>query len=161
MEQTGREILWPYAVELIFSSPFVTAFGVGEPNVAMDVYPFAKPTTPHNAFLHFALSSGFVPFALFLAFFIRAAWKSIHAVGQETDAFRVPLLLFTFVAAMFGDTPYMSPWALLAISIAAGPPLAQGRRRFVTLRAPHRADFGTGWLVLNRPRSDTASRRHS
>src|SRR4029077_11715770 len=36
-QQTGRELLWPAAIERIFSSTFVTLFGVGEPNVAMNV----------------------------------------------------------------------------------------------------------------------------
>ena len=36
-EETGRELLWPAAIERIFSSPATFLFGVGEPQVGMNV----------------------------------------------------------------------------------------------------------------------------
>src|SRR6185312_13986439 len=73
LEETGREILWPAAIDRILTSPLV---GVGESNVAMRLGP--KDSPPHNAFLHFALSSGVVPFAFFLGFWIQTAWRCAH-----------------------------------------------------------------------------------
>jgi hypothetical protein len=134
MEESGRELLWPMAIERIFSSPFVTLFGVGEPDVGMYELSLRTASTPHNAFLRFWLSSGIVPFAFFLAFWVQAARRSaLQGNRQESDAFRVPFLLFTFVALMFGDTPFMSLWALLAVSLAAGSPI-QGSQRILQIR---------------------------
>ncbi len=56
---------WPVAIDRIFSSPLVSLFGVGEPHILFELVP-GKYSPPHNAFLHFALSSGVVPFAFFL-----------------------------------------------------------------------------------------------
>ena len=120
MEETGREILWPAAIERIFSSPFVTLFGVGLSNVAMDIIRARNSIPPHNTFLFFALSSGVVPLAFFIAFWIQAVWRAAHAKSQEGDSFRIPYLIFAFVGAMFGDLGFMSPWGLLALSVGAG-----------------------------------------
>jgi hypothetical protein len=135
MEETGRELLWPRAIERIFNSPFATLFGVSEPEVGMYVLSPTIATAPHNAFLRFWLSSGVLPFALFLAFWIQAAWKSrTHRDRQEFDAYRLPFLLFTFVDIMFGDTSFMAPWALLAMSVAAGSAVVYSKQRLVSVR---------------------------
>ena len=101
-----------------------------------------EATNPHNAFLHFWLSSGIVPLALFLAFWIQAGWKSAHPMGREFDSFRLPYFLFTFVAVMFGDTAYMSPWALLALSVAAGSAGIYGKQRLVSIRVGNKIRVG-------------------
>jgi hypothetical protein len=128
-EETGREILWPAAIERIFSTPFVTLFGVGESNILFQLG-YNQFSPPHNAFLHIFLASGVVPFAFFVAFWIQAAWRSAHAKGQDHDLFRLPYLAYSFVVYMVVDIA-TSPWALLALCVAAGPavvPGKQGRR---------------------------------
>jgi hypothetical protein len=141
MEETGREKLWPAAIERIFSSPLVSLFGVGEPNVVYVLSPDVA-IGPHNAFLHFWLASGVVPFAFFFAFWIQAAWKSWHAKGQESDAYRLPYLVFTFVDVMFSDAPFMTPWALLALSVAAGSAVVYGKQRLLVVRVGNKIRFG-------------------
>ena len=117
-------------------------FGVGESNVNMYVLRASVATPPHNAFLHFALSSGVVPFAFFLAFWIQAAWRSVHAKGQEGDSFRIPFLLYTFVLSNLGDLGFMQPWAVLALSVAAGSAVVHGKQRLVGVRVGNKIRFG-------------------
>jgi O-antigen ligase len=144
MEETGRELVWPAAIERIFSSPFIALFGVGEADLGMYVTSSPKAITPHNAFLRFWLSSGVVPFAFFLAFWIQAAQRSaMKGNRHEWDAYRLPLLLFTFVDLMFGDTSFMSLWALLAISMAAGSAVVYGKQAFVRVRIGNETKIGT------------------
>ena len=140
MEETGREILWPAAIDRIFSSPLVTLFGVGESNILYEFIP-GKHSPPHNAFLHFALSSGVVPFAFFLGFWIQAAWRSAHAKGQEADPFRMPYLIFLFVIVMSSDLPFMSPTALFGLSVAAGSAVVY-RKQLVSERVGNKTRFG-------------------
>jgi hypothetical protein len=101
-------------------------------------------TTPHNAFLRFWLSSGVVPFALFLTFWVQAASRSaLRGDKQDTDAFRLPFLFFTLVDIMFGDTSFMSFWALLVLSVVAGSPI-QGSQRILQVRVGNKVR----WALL-------------
>jgi O-antigen ligase len=137
MEETGRELLWPAAIERIFASPL---FGVGMSNV--NSYVMGIPAPPHNSFLYFALSSGVVPLAFYVAFWIQAAWSSaVHAKGGEADSFRLPYLVFIFVVVMFGDSGFMSPPALLALSVAAGSGVVYGKKRLLVVRVGNKVKF--------------------
>jgi O-antigen ligase len=129
MVETGRERLWPAAVERILSSPVV---GVGISNVGLDVLGSGHTNPPHNSFLWFALASGFFPFALYCAFWIQALKRSLHTQDVRDGPFRLPYLIFAFGAAMFGDSGFMSSWALLAFSVAAGSHISNQTRRLVT-----------------------------
>ena len=116
-EETGREILWPLAVDRFLTSPLV---GVGESKILLPLT-LTKEYPPHNAFLHFALSSGVLPFTLFLAFWIHAARESLfHTRGSEGDPFRLPYLVYTLSVLMIGDLGFMNYGALLTTSLAAG-----------------------------------------
>ena len=118
MEETGREILWPMAVDRFLTSPLG---GVGESNILLPLPGSSKKAPPHNAFLHFALSSGVLPFAFFLAFWIQAARKSVfHTRGSEDNPFRLPYLSYTLSMLMIGDLGFMTYGALLTTSLAAG-----------------------------------------
>jgi len=141
MQETGREILWPAAIDRIFSSPFVSLFGVGEPNILFELSP-GRYSGPHNAFLHFALSSGVVPFAFFLAFWIQAAWRCAHAKGQETDPFRMPYLIFFFLPVMSSDLPFMSPTALFGLSVVTGSAAVYGKQRLHVARVGNKIRSG-------------------
>src|SRR5436309_9615531 len=117
MEETGREILWAMAVDRFFTAPLV---GVRESNILLPIS-FSKQNPPHNAFLHIALSSGVLPFAFFLAFWIQAARKSVfHTRGSEDNPFRLPYLSYTLVSLMIGDVGFMNFGGLLTTSLAAG-----------------------------------------
>src|SRR5207249_2364017 len=123
--ETGRQILWPAAIERIFASPFI---GVGASNVNFEMSP-GKIMPSHNSFLFFALSSGLIPFAFYLAFWVRAAWKSFSDLGRSEYApFRLPLLLYAFVNYILGDITIV-PWALLALTVGAGPAISQPPER--------------------------------
>lgn len=139
LEETGREVLWPMAIDRILTSPVV---GVGESNVNMRL-PGGKEAGPHNAFLHFALSSGVVPFAFFLAYWIQAAWRTVHAKGHDDDSFRLPYLVFAFVSNMTGDWGFMSIWCLLALSLAAGSAVVYGKQRLHAARIGNKIKSGS------------------
>jgi O-antigen ligase len=142
MEQSGRERLWPAAVERIFTAPLV---GVGISDATMDIMP-PKRSPPHNSFLYFALASGVIPLALWVAFWIQALRRSLAASEtEEAAAFRIPFLLYTFTIVMLGDLGFTSPWALIALSAVACPRASY--RASGLLRLP-----GTG-DGLTRPRA--------
>jgi O-antigen ligase len=105
MEDTGREHLWPEAIEHISTSPM---FGVG------------PAEGPHNSFLYFAVSSGVVPLALWVAFWLTAAWRSFWDAAQsEYSPFRIPFLLYGLVTFMVSDIS-TEVWALLVLTVGAG-----------------------------------------
>jgi len=136
-EETGRFLLWPHVVERILASPLV---GVGVSQI--DTY---SPeighsiSTPHNSFLFFALSSGILPFAFFVSFWIRAAWGSFWDDGQsEYSPFRIPLFLYALVSFTIADIS-AEPWGLLVLAVAAGIPISHLRdRRFFFYRTRER-----------------------
>ena len=117
MEDTGRPEIWSMTIGRIQESPF---FGVGESNVSVAISP-TRSVSPHNSFLHFAVSAGFIPALLFLAFWVRAGWKSaFSAQDSESQPFRLPYLLFTLTGLMLGDAGFMGYGVLLATSLVAG-----------------------------------------
>jgi O-antigen ligase len=127
-EETGRFLLWPYVVERFSTSPFV---GVGVSNIDTYIPEVGHSiATPHNSFLFFALSSGIVPFALYLAFWVRAAWGSFFGMGRsEYSPFRAPLFLYALVSFFLADVS-AEPWSVLALVVASGPLLSFRSERF-------------------------------
>lgn len=133
MEETGREKLWPAAIDRIFTSPLV---GVGISDIGMSLSSSYKKSPPHNSFLYFALSSGVLPLAFYVAFWIQATRRSfLHAEGLKDGSFRIPYLLYTFVCVMLGDLGFMSFWALLALSVGAGSGISYSTKRRPVMRA--------------------------
>jgi len=123
-EETGRLILWPYVIDRFLESPF---FGVGVSNIETE-FPGGSISTPHNSFLFFALSAGILPFVFYLGFWIRAVRGSLFDVTRsEYVPFRVPLLLFALVAFFLADVS-AEPWSILALVVAAGPPIVRQER---------------------------------
>jgi O-antigen ligase len=128
MEETGRLLVWPVIIQRFLESPIV---GVGMSRIMTWVPEGSQSMPPHNSFLFFALSSGVVPFALYIAFWLRAAWRSVSDVGQsEYRPFRLPFLLFAFMACVTGD-PTTAPWALLTLSVGAGSGISHHRKRLL------------------------------
>lgn len=122
-EETGRLSVWPLIFESFLSSPLI---GVGASKVGA-ILDSGRFVTPHNCFLFLAQASGIIPVALFVGYWIRAAWTAIHAtVGRSADdPFRVPLLVYTLLFVQTGDTDFMMPVAVVALAMAmtAGVPV--------------------------------------
>jgi O-antigen ligase len=115
-EDTGREILWPEAIDRIEASPL---FGEGksEAVIFLGVNKFAQP---HNSFLYFALTSGIIPFLLFVAFWVRVTWKvTFPSLSQVSDSFSLSYLVFIGSSLMLGDLGFMSVSALFITSLVA------------------------------------------
>jgi O-Antigen ligase len=129
MEETGRFLLWPYVVERIFNSPIV---GVGFSNISTYIPEVTSSiSTPHNSFLFFALSSGVLPLAFWVSFWIGAASRSFSDDEQsEYRPFRIPLLLYALVAFMFSDIS-TELWALLTLAVGAGSGISLRRERLL------------------------------
>ncbi len=118
LEETGRWLLWPYVVERILAAPFV---GVGATDISTYMAVVgAEISTPHNSFLYFALTSGMVPFLLWVGFWLRAGWNSIFAQTEgDEGVFQLPILLYILINSMLGDIS-SDPWVLLSLSVGAG-----------------------------------------
>jgi len=128
-EDTGRTGLWPVVVRRFVNSPLV---GVGVSRLATQPADRDEPiATPHNSFLYLALASGLLPPLFFIAFWIQAFRRSLsNPPAGEERPFRIPFLLFALPLATLGDLSFMSPWGLLALSVATGPVLPPiGRSR--------------------------------
>jgi hypothetical protein len=135
-EETGREGLWPLAIERTLASPLTTFVGVGMPNVAIDITGYAPP---HNSFLFFALSSGIVPFAFWLFFWIQSGWRSFsHSERLKYGSFQIPFLLYIFVHSMLNDIS-TEIWVLLTLCVGAGSGVSQRLLVVRRTRAPRTA----------------------
>ena len=114
-EDTGRLAVWPLIIDSFLNSPWI---GVGHANVG------ATPegrhfVTPHNGILYIAQSSGIVPLALFIAYWLRAGQAAFQAdVGKSPDAvFYLPLLAFTFFTINLGAFTFMQLGAIVSLAI--------------------------------------------
>ena len=122
-EDTGRLAVWPLLIDSFLNSPLI---GVGQAHVG------ATPegrhfVTPHNGFLSLAQSSGVVPLALFIAYWLRAGRAAFQAdVGKSPDAVcYLPLLAFTFITVNAGEFTFMEYWAIVSLAI----PMTESLRR--------------------------------
>lgn len=132
VEDTGREAVWPIAIERILSSPLL---GVGGANTATYVPHAQKLVEPHNSFIYFALSSGVLPFALFVACWIRAAQNAFSYDEPLADGpFRLPLLIYTLMNTLVGDLAFMAPWGILTFVVAMASSTRYGGRGLVVYR---------------------------
>ena len=131
LEETGRLIIWRTIIDRILESPWV---GVGATDVGTQLFLDRRFITPHNAFLYIALASGVVPFALFVAFWIRATLASLtHPDGSNSAVFRIPFLAYGLVFFMTGDgSP--DPWVLLMLAVIAGRGIPHHVTRIAVVR---------------------------
>lgn len=117
---SGRLSTWPLVVERIGNAPFM---GVGMSRIETWVAKQGAAITPHNAYLFFALSSGVLPFLLFIGYFVRAAWRTladhVHPAVVSERPFRLPLLCYVVLNCLTLDYLFMAPWAVAALSIAS------------------------------------------
>ena len=141
LEETGRWLLWPYVVERILAAPFV---GVGATDISTYMAVVgAEISTPHNSFLYFALTSGMVPFVLWVGFWLRAGWNSIFAQTEGNEGvFQLPILLYILINSMLGDIS-SDPWVLLSLSVGAGSAAVYAKKLRVSVQT----------VVSTRPKS--------
>jgi len=114
-EDSGRASVWPLAVERALSSPLV---GVGNSNIATYVPWQHQSITPHNTFIYLLLSSGVIPIAFFVTFWIRAARNAfLYTEQQAYSSFRGPFLVYIFWITLVGDLGFMVTWGLVVFPI--------------------------------------------
>ena len=120
---SGRFLVWPLAIKGFLESPFV---GVGISEVGIFVPRKQKLITPHNGFLFLAFSSGIVPLAFFVAYWIRAFWRSFHQyiVSRRDAPFLMPMFVYAFLIMLQGNLTFMEPWAIIGVAMVmtAGRP---------------------------------------
>jgi O-antigen ligase len=127
-EDTGREILWPEAIERISVAPF---FGEGQSNAVIRLGDKIVP--PHNSFLYFGLSSGFIPLLFFVAFWVRATWRTVfHATRHINDSYTLPFLAYMLTSLMLVDLSFMSLGGTLISSLVASVGLSRRRQQAIT-----------------------------
>jgi len=132
-EETGRLLLWPYVIERFLMSPLL---GVGVINNSTYVPELNQSiSTPHNSFLFFALSSGVVPLALYVTYWIRAARRYFsRSKRHEYAPYQIPFLLYVLVIFMLGDVN-MASWVLLALTVGAGAGASYHGREAILARS--------------------------
>jgi O-antigen ligase len=137
MEETGRFVVWPAAVDRFLDAPLI-GVGASHTSTATTV----GSITPHNGFLFLAVASGIVPFALFVAYWLRAAWAALQANTRRSPdaAFHIPLLIFTFLTVSLGNLTFMAPWAIVSLAL----PMAAGLRQQRLEPMPAQRS-GTAW----------------
>ena len=118
-EQSGRERLFPIALERILDSPWI---GVGLADVAIR-NSVGKFINPHNGFLHIALGAGIFPMLCFVRYLVQSITGALRIMRKEHSsgeaALIPPLVMFSLVEIMILDFSFMSPWVVVACSLAS------------------------------------------
>ncbi|MBX3326123.1 MAG: O-antigen ligase family protein [Nitrospira sp.] len=118
-EQSGRERLWPAALDRIFESLWI---GVGFDGVRI---PFGhnRFMIPHNALLHIALASGIIPVICFGIYLSQVGIGTLRIIRRSylgELALLPPLVVFALFETMMLDFAFMSPWTAVAFGLAIG-----------------------------------------
>ncbi len=118
LEESGRGLTLPLAIESILSAPLV---GSGMESLLLDIPGAEQLVTPHNGIFHLAIAGGVVPAILFLAYWWRAAIGVVRArLNHLPDApFLLPLLVFAFLEMMIIDYAFMSDWHMVVLGAAS------------------------------------------
>jgi O-antigen ligase len=144
MEESGRGLVWPIALERFLNSPLA---GVGVSKVATYVSGRGE-FTPHNSFLFIALTSGTIPLAFFVAYWWRVARSVLHAYTERTVAapFYLPLVLYTFLLSQTTNI-LMEPWVIVTLcsAMAAGAPRRVRRVIVRPIRRGKTAEHTQSW----------------
>jgi O-antigen ligase len=131
LEETGRFVVWPLAIERFLQSPLA---GVGVSHVA--TYAGSRDLTPHNGFIYIALASGVLPLALFTAYWVRLFCDAlrINRDSHEDATFQTSLLLYAFLITMNLSSAFMEPWVMASLCTVAGTGFLMNVRRIVVAR---------------------------
>jgi glycosyltransferase involved in cell wall biosynthesis len=114
-EDTGRLAVWPLIIDSFLNSPLI---GVGHSHVGA-ITAQGSFVTPHNGFLYLAQSSGVVPLAFFIVYWLRAARAALRADSDRTEnaITCLPLLVFSFLMINAGNFSFMGLWAVVSCAI--------------------------------------------
>jgi hypothetical protein len=118
MEETGRGLVWPVALQRILDSPWT---GIGMENVVLHVG-WHRYTSPHNALLYIALGSGIVPLMCFLGYLALVVKGVLHIMRRVSfgEAALLPALVtYALVEVMTLDTAFMHSWTVVVLGLAA------------------------------------------
>ena len=134
---------WPLIIDSFLDSPLI---GVGHSNIGVTLSG-AHFVSPHNGFLYIAQSSGVVPLALFIAYWLRSGW-AVHQADDEKSpdaAFYFPLLAFTFITVNLGGNTFMTFWAIVSLAI---PMTARVQRQALDLSGQLTRAGGTAKFLI-------------
>lgn len=114
-EETGRFRVWPLLIERFLGSPLI-GVGAAHPGAITST---GKYVTPHNSFLLFAVASGILPLMLFCAYLVRSGLAALRTgmSGEFESAFHLPLVVYAVLITCAGNMDFMSPWAIVALSL--------------------------------------------
>jgi O-antigen ligase len=131
-EETGREEIFPIALQRILDSPWI---GVGMGDLGMQRAGRIGLTEPHNGLLHIALAAGIVPGICFLGYLARAIVGALRIMRSEYVGEAVllpPLVVFALLEIMILDYSFMSPWVVVVCGLAARAGQADRYQRSMT-----------------------------
>ncbi|MDK2742985.1 MAG: O-antigen ligase family protein [Nitrospira sp. BO4] len=117
-EKSGRERLWPAAMERILDSPWV---GVGLGDIGMRQSD-GEMAPPHNPLLHIALGGGVVPVICFFGYLTRVVMGALRVMQRghmDEAALLLPLIVFALTEIMILDLVFMTPWMAVVLGMAA------------------------------------------
>jgi O-antigen ligase len=117
-EKSGRERLWPVAIERISNSPWI---GVGLDNIGIR-YTSTRIMNPHNGLLHIALGAGILPvicFVSYLARVVTGAFLLTQRVQVREALLLPPLVVFGLFETLVLDFTFMSSWVVIVFGLAA------------------------------------------
>lgn len=130
-EKSGRDKLWPAAMERILDSPWV---GVGLDNIR--ILQGTRYVNPHNGPLHIALGAGIFPLICFLGYLARAGIGTLRIMRgfyTQEAALLPPLVVFALIEIMVLDATFMSPWTVVVLGLAArASQVHDGNRSMIT-----------------------------
>jgi O-antigen ligase len=131
-EDTGRLAVWPLIIDSFLGSPWI---GVGHSNAGAYRRDTGRFVTPHNSFLYIAQSSGVIPLALFIAYWLRAVRAALYAdVRRSPDTpYYLPMLTFTFLTASSLAFGFQELWAIVSLAI---PLTASVQRQALNFSSP-------------------------
>jgi O-antigen ligase len=133
LEETGRLIVWPLAIQRFLQSPFV---GVGGDHTNTYLPTAGIAVAPHNGFIYIALGFGVVPLLFFIAYWLQLFGKVLNPPSRphEDAPFLTPLLIYSFLIAMNLNEAFMQPWMMVTFATVAGTGLLLNARPVVAGR---------------------------
>ncbi|MBK9945669.1 MAG: O-antigen ligase family protein [Nitrospira sp.] len=119
-EESGRERLWPLALERVFESPWI---GSGLDNIMLKYNAAGRLVNPHNGLLHIAIGAGVFPLICFLSYLARVGRDTFCIMRRSSEGAAVvlpPLVIYTVIEIMVLDFTFMSPWTAVIFALTAG-----------------------------------------
>jgi O-antigen ligase len=138
MEESGRFAVWPAVIARIVDAPLT---GVGGAEILTMPAGGGVAITPHNQFLFVALSSGLVPFAFFIAYWIGLGFGvlRLNAIGHADAVFFTPLFVYILMIGLALDQPFMVSWVMSTLGSLAATLFVLRARGTVAMWHAHQA----------------------